>query len=1268
MPLVRIEVCNFKSYRGHQVIGPFKHFTSVIGPNGAGKSNLMDAISFVLGVKSAQLRSSQLKDLVYRGRRLAKAPIDGSEPTQDQEDDEESDGDENQRDGSAKKAWVLAVYEDAEKKEWLFQRTISTTGASEYRLNNQVVTYAAYNSALISHNILVKAKNFLVFQGDVEAVASQSPRELTRLIEQISGSLELAAEYDKAKEAQERATENATFNFTKRRGIAGEIKQYKEQKGEAERFEGLCEERDQLILRRVLYKLFHIEKALEANARDIQTKSRALAGLRREQQAQDNALEAARAEQAKARSAVVKEEKKVKKAEKSIESKEPELVATDEKIKHSTRKVQNAKTMHEQVGKDEERQRAKLDNLRRELISTQRAADEAAEALRRASQYNTSLTEESLSEYRSLKASASVFAVAERQSLETLSREEKTALRTLDQLRTKSEEMDTKRNKLNEDATIQGERKNELEEKVASLQADLTRAKQEYDKHQSERTRIRFGFAPNQSTIISQLSNSRLEAETNEKLADVYHRLLQAGVDRTESEREAKLKETLANLQRIFPGVRGRVVDLCKPTQRKYETAVSVVLGRNIDAVVVDEEKTAIECIEYLRTQRAGQATFLPLDTISVKPVNDKFRSFAKGARLAVDVIQYEPAVERAMQHACGNALVCDSMEVAKYVCWEKGQEVKAVTLEGTVIHKSGLMTGGRSTHGSGKKWEEKDVQGLIRLRDTLKSQLQELSRSKPRGKADENTIAEITRLESAITLAKDDLSALKLRYNGTKDELKHHERELRKLGPELKKAQSTHATLTTQIAALRAVIDEAEDGVFASFCAKMGVKDIREYEERQLKVAEKESQARLRYDQQIARLTHQARFEEEQLQLTQERLMTLQRTQQEEQTKMVELEAQKHQIQEEIAEAQDALGRLREGLDDLNNIQEEKSKAVEQAKKSHARSAKVLDQALKEIGLKNDEIEKLALERSALYRKCRLEDIRLPLLRGNLKNVPMEENLREEVAMDEDEDEEGTQRPKTVQDYGIEVGFDDLDDEERAENSSETLGGFDSSISQLNTEIERMAPNLKAIERLDDVEAKLVETEKEAEKARKDSKTARDQFNDIKRRRYDLFTDAYNHIADRIDPVYKELTKGKSAPMGGVAYLSLEDSEEPYTAGIKYHAMPPMKRFRDMEQLSGGEKTVAALALLFAIHSYQPAPFFVLDEVDAALDNTNVAKIANYIRSHASDAFQFIVISLKGSLYERGHSLVGIYRDQDINSSRTLTLDLTQYDDQSLA
>jgi structural maintenance of chromosome 1 len=135
-----------------------------------------------------------------------------------------------------------------------------------------------------------------------------------------------------------------------------------------------------------------------------------------------------------------------------------------------------------------------------------------------------------------------------------------------------------------------------------------------------------------------------------------------------------------------------------------------------------------------MRNQRAGRATFLPLDTITTKPVNDKFRSFAKGARLAIDVITFDPSVERAMHHVCGNSLICDSMEVARHVCFERNQEVKgtykltfpghehdhniqflAVTLEGAVIHKSGQMTGGANNSVQGRKWEEKDIQSACR-------------------------------------------------------------------------------------------------------------------------------------------------------------------------------------------------------------------------------------------------------------------------------------------------------------------------------------------------------------------------------------------------------------------------------------------------------------------------------------------------------------------------------------------------------------------------
>ncbi|KAG1764755.1 hypothetical protein EDD22DRAFT_845756 [Suillus occidentalis] len=171
-----------------------------------------------------------------------------------------------------------------------------------------------------------------------------------------------------------------------------------------------------------------------------------------------------------------------------------------------------------------------------------------------------------------------------------------------------------------------------------------------------------------------------------------------------------------------------------------------------------------------------------------------------------------------------------------------------------------------------------------------------------------ESVIAEITRLESAIAVVRDDLSACKSRYNGIKEELK--------------------LKLYTRNSLL---------------CSQIGVENVREYEE----FAEEESQARLRFDQQVARLTHQ------QLKLTQSRLVTLRNTSEDEQRKVAELEDRKRTTQVEITEAQE----------------------------THTKAANILDQALKEIGLKNDEIEKLALERSATYRKCRLEDIKLPLI-----------------------------------------------------------------------------------------------------------------------------------------------------------------------------------------------------------------------------------------------------------------------------------------------
>lgn len=215
--------------------------------------------------------------------------------------------------------------------------------------------------------------------------------------------------------------------------------------------------------------------------------------------------------------------------------------------------------------------------------------------------------------------------------------------------------------------------------------------------------------------------------------------------------------------------------------------------------------------------------------------------------------------------------------------------------------------------------------------------------------------------------------------------------------------------------------------------------------------------------------------------------------------------------------------------------------------------------------------------------------------------------------------------------------------------------------ISSLSAELETLNPNMRAIERLESVKSRLESTEQDFDDSRSAARAAKEEFSKVKNMRFELFNKAFMHIQEQIVHVYRDLTRSDAYPLGGSAYLDIEeDTDTPYLSGVKYHAMPPLKRFRDMEHLSGGEKTMAALALLFAIHSYSPSPFFVLDEVDAALDNANVDKIKKYIREHAGPGMQFIVISLKTGLFQDSESLVGVYRDQDLNSSRTLTLDVS--------
>merc|ERR1719322_1133178 len=249
----------------------------------------------------------------------------------------------------------------------------------------------------------------------------------------------------------------------------------------------------------------------------------------------------------------------------------------------------------------------------------------------------------------------------------------------------------------------------------------------------------------------------------------------------------------------------------------------------------------------------------------------------------------------------------------------------------------------------------------------------------------------------------------------------------------------------------------------------------------------------------------------------------------------------------------------------------------------------------------------------------------------------------------------------------GLEEGLTELEDNEDVKKVEKTL---EKQINELQATITKIqAPNMRAMQKLDEAREKLEETNKEFDNARRKAKQAKINFERCKQERYDLFMRCFDHVSNTIDEIYKSLARNQSAQ----AFLGPENPEEPYLEGINYNCVAPGKRFQPMSNLSGGEKTIAALALLFAIHSYQPAPFFVLDEIDAALDNTNIGKVASYIESRTEsnepgDQMNVIVISLKDEFYSHADGLIGVCPDNtdgenaDCLVSKVLTVDLTKF------
>jgi structural maintenance of chromosome 1 len=1257
--LIRLELYNFKSYKGHHVLQfGDSYFTSIIGPNGSGKSNSMDAISFVLGIKSTHLRSTHLRDLVYRGRVLKHSKIDangdaveengedaanGAAESDDDEDNEE-DTQEKQR-NDPQTAWVMAVYEDDAGEEQRWKRSITSNGQSEYRINNRTVLAGAYNDALEAENILIKARNFLVFQGDVEAVASQSPKDLTRLLEQISGSLEYAKEYERLKAESTKAESAQREKMDLRRSINTEIKAYQQQKDELDNYEQKRTEKDQAVVTSVLYKLYHFQRTIEDSTAEIQKHQEELKEFRRNVQKYEDQLTKAQQDQAKVGRDVNRVEREVKRKEKNVEEKENALIPIDEKLSISNKKLRMYEKQIEDIRKERQAQQTLADKLKKDLTTTEKAQERwQNEWAALQQQTGRALNAQDLEEYQRLRGEVYKRSGEDQVKVDNITRQLKTDEETVNSLKSTVDRTQSSIEGLEADIDSLKERRAERSQQVKATKKELSAKQVLINNLNSERTRTR-----------------QKAKELEEKLQQAGSKLAEGRSQQRESHKEARQRETVAQMKRIYPGVKGMVHQLLRPKQKKYETALPIVLGRWWDAVVTDSEKTAKECIDYLKAQRFGTMAFVPLDTIVHKQPNANYRSLNRGAKLAVDCVEFDSSLERAVSFACGDAMICDDWDTARELKWNRKVDVKMVSLDGRSITKGDLISGGENPGDRKRRWEDAEVETLRTLVEKLKADLDALPNDHKRQIEEEALQSELSGLQQKLQYAQDELSALDSNISSKSRELQHLQGQLAQDQPKYDEQARGLENLREQLEEYTSSIAEIEDEIFSDFCQRLSYDSIRDYERQQGSLQQESREKEVEFKRQISRLKNQFDFESNRLKNTDARIKTIDSSSQRDRDLITQLEAERDAIGNELDVLNAEIDQLNEQLGELRTEYAQRGERVNEARAELKKRSKHVSKTMDLVNSLEQEITQATGNRYTILRNCKVENVDLPLERGSRKldTLPLEEKVLD----DDDEDAmdvDGEDPSPKVNDYGIHPSFEELDDDLTDEYSEETENMLAEKITAIQSELDKMAPNMRSADRLEQTSEKLQAVEREFNQSRKAYRDALREFTKVKEHRMELFNKAFNHIKDQIAPVYKDLTKSSSWPLGGQAYLDVEEEDEPYLSGVKYHATPPGKRFRDMEHLSGGEKTMAALALLFAIHTYAPSPFFVLDEVDAALDVANTLRLANYVREKAGPGMQFVVISLKAGLFQESETLVGVMRDQGVNSSRALTLDVS--------
>ena len=1183
MYLKSIEVQGFKSFANKIVFDFHNGITGIVGPNGSGKSNVADAVRWVLGEQSAkQLRGAKMEDVIFAGTQNRK-PV-----------------------GFAYVAITLDNSDHAlpvEYDEVTVSRRVYRSGESEYKINGHScrlrdVTEMFYDTGI------GKEGYSIIGQGQIDKILSGKPDERRELFDEAAGIVK----FKRRKSAAIKKLENERSNLVRVNDILSELEKQvgplKQQSEKAKEYLNYKTDLKKYDVNAFLLETDRIRKeTAELNGRlkivddDLENSKSEYDNTKSEYEAAENQLNDINAqidENSQTVSALELENQKL----------QGEINVFTEQIK-----TFNAnKQLHSERLLDIEKDKQNKNNSVKKLRE----------------QYNDLNTE--LSEYNDKLAAINDTAKALNAEIEGI-----------------SGQIDNRQNSiydnLTEQSTIKAENQKfvtmleQLEIKKSELTSHIIKGKSD-ESAQKQVIKSLTAELDNAVGKLEDINNSIEESNTSvtqlkaeiaeknselDKLTQNYHReksRLESLINITERyDGYGNSIKKIMELKDSNPGILGVIADIVK-VEKQYETAIETALGGTIQNIVTDKEATAKELIGYLKQNKLGRATFLPLNAIHARNTLENEACINEKGVIGVasNLVRVSFEYEGLAKYLLGRILVVDNIDNALLIAKKYKYTLRIVTLEGEQLNPGGSMTGGAFRNSS----------NLLGRRREIEELKQSVS----------NTNKQITQEKAAVA----DLRNQVAKYREALDSYNKLLRE-------------THIRKNTIDVNLKQA-DLKLSEIIASYGDD--IKEQASIDSEILKISESRNQVSGNLNL-LDNQNEAARKEIENLG------KTLEAKKSEEAAVALKIENLKishSSIEQKASFINENIERL---CKELDNLEEEKTSIQEKiGETKELVSAKQAD-----IELVKNSIEQSERKITAIGEK--LEDLRAAKGKVNASHKEFfkkREELNEKIILLEKD----SMRLHNQYDR-LEESYDSLVDYMWNEYELTYSYALELKSDELNNinDIRKQINILKAaIKKLGDVNVNAIEEYKSVSERYEFMKTQHDDMIEAEESLMKVieeldegmraqFTAKFEEIKVEFDKVFKELFGG------GRGTIELVEGEDILEAGILIISQPPGKKLQNMMQLSGGEKALTAIALLFAIQNLKPSPFCLLDEIEAALDDSNVGRYANYLHKLTKHT-QFIVITHRRGTMSAADRLYGITM-QEKGVSTLVSVDLIEND-----